>query len=302
MSLPESIVVTWNDTILRSLETGTNEPSLRLGPPMVARLLAIIYSAAFQAWVPLSDTGKPLLPDGAARRPVAERTLAAKRVAISYAIYRTALNLFPSSLITPLLDAQMSELGLDINNVGTAGNTPEAIGNNAAKLVLASRANDGANQSGTQAGSAAPPNPYSDYTGYVPINPPALAFAATERRHIVDVGRWQPIAYVDPLSGSVRTPGFIAPHWQNVKPFALSSANQFRPTPPEHPNSQAFLDQSRYVIEVQRELTLEQKIIAEYWADGPRSWLPPGHWCEIAGEVSRAKLHNVDKDVSPSYS
>jgi len=199
-------------------------------------------------------------------------------------------------------DAQMSELGLDINNVGTAGNTPEAIGNNAAKLVLASRANDGANQSGTQAGSAAPPNPYSDYTGYVPINPPALAFAATERRHIVDVGRWQPIAYVDPLSGSVRTPGFIAPHWQNVKPFALSSANQFRPTPPEHPNSQAFLDQSRYVIEVQRELTLEQKIIAEYWADGPRSWLPPGHWCEIAGEVSRAKLHNVDKDVSPSYS
>ena len=48
---------------------------------------------------------------------------------------------------------------------------------------------------------------------------------------------------------------------------------------------------------MQTKLTLEQKIIAEYWADGPRSWLPPGHWCEIAGQVSRHYFHSVDQDA-----
>jgi hypothetical protein len=40
-------------------------------------------------------------------------------------------------------------------------------------------------------------------------------------------------------------------------------------------------------------LTDEHKMIAEYWADGPRSELPPGHWNLFAQFVSRRDQHGV---------
>lgn len=294
---PDTVVNQWNDTILLSLEIGTNTPALQLGPPMVARALAMIYSSAYQAWAPFSDTSTAYLPGGPARRPAGQRTLQNKTVAISYAIYRAASSLFNDQRIQTLLDAQMAELGLPISETGTSGNTPPAIGNNAAQMVITARANDNSNQSGTMPGSSVPGKPYGDYTGYAPINPPALAFGDTHRRHVVDPGRWQPLSYINPVDGTVATPGFIAPHWGNVSAFALTSGDQFRPVPPEPFTSQAFLDQARFVIEIQQRLTTEQKIVAEFWADGPKSWLPPGHWCEVAGLVSREKFHTLDQDV-----
>jgi PAP2 superfamily len=299
MMPPDTIINKWNDTILLSLEIGTNTPALQLGPPAVARLVAMVYSAAFQAWAPYSDTATPLLPGGPARRPAVQRTIANKNVAISYAIYRAALDLFDDPRIHALLNAQMGELNLPIDDTGTAGNTPTAIGNNAAQMVLVARANDNSNQAGTMPGTAADDFsvPYADYTGYAPVNPPALAFGDTHRRHVVDPSRWQPLSYIRPDDGRVVTPRFIAPHWGTVTPFALVSSDQFRPAPPEPFTAQAFLDQARFVIEVQQQLTTEQKVVAEFWADGPRSWLPPGHWCEIAGLVSREKFYTLDQDV-----
>ena len=38
-------------------------------------------------------------------------------------------------------------------------------------------------------------------------------------------------------------------------------------------------------------------MIAEYWADGPNSELPPGHWCLFGAAVSRRDNHSVDDDV-----
>lgn len=297
MTPPDTVINKWNDTILLSLEIGTNTSALQLGPPMVARLLAMVYTAAFQGWAPYTDTATPLLPGGPPRRPAAQRTTTNKNIAISYAIYRTATALFNDARIRALLDAQMLELGLSIADTGTAGNSPPAIGNNAAQMVIAARASDNSNQDGTMPGSATPGKPYGDFTGYAPVNPPALAFGDTHRRHIPDPGRWQPLSYINPVDGTVATPGFIAPHWGSVTPFALTSGDQFRPSPPEPFTSQGFLDQARFVIEVQQRLTTEQKIVAEFWADGPRSWLPPGHWCEIAGLVSRERFYTLDQDV-----
>jgi hypothetical protein len=303
MSPPHSIIKSWNDVILRSLEIGTGEPTLRLGPPMVARLLAMVYTAAFQAWAPYTATATSPIPGGAPRRPPAQRTEKNKRIAISYAIYRTALGLMPDPRIKALLDAQMATLGLDINETDAVGTDPDEIGNAAATAVLTARADDGSNQSGLTPGSPPPPpppgkpTPYADYTGYVAVNRQTLVAAPTPRDTIVDVAKWQPLSYADPATGSAATPSFIAPHWKNVTPFALTSADQFRPSAPERYTSQAFLDQARHVIEVQANLTSEQKFIAEYWADGPRSWLPPGHWCEIAGQVSERRFHTTDQDT-----
>ena len=298
MQVPDTIVVRWTDVILSALEIGTNEKPLRLGPPQVARLLAMVYTAAFQAWAPYSDTGKAPISGGAPRRPAAQRTEQNKAVAISYAIYRTAVHLMRHPRLKQVLDAHMAALHLDIGVTSTTGNAPDAIGNAAAAAVINDRKNDGANESGTEPGSpSGPPIPYADYTGYAPSNPTALVFAPTLRSHVVDPSRWQPLSYVDAQAGVVETPGFITPHWERVRPFALSSASQFRPSPPEPYMSQAFLDQARFVLEVQRELTVEQKIVAEYWADGPKSWLPPGHWTEIASRVSRHYFHTTDQDV-----
>ena len=44
-------------------------------------------------------------------------------------------------------------------------------------------------------------------------------------------------------------------------------------------------------------LTDEHKMIAEYWADGPRSETPPGHWNLLAEYVSRQRHHTLADDV-----
>src|SRR5262249_57424830 len=40
-----------------------------------------------------------------------------------------------------------------------------------------------------------------------------------------------------------------------------------------------------------------QKAIAEYWADGPHSELPRGHWTLFAEYVSARDHHTFDQDV-----
>ena len=45
------------------------------------------------------------------------------------------------------------------------------------------------------------------------------------------------------------------------------------------------------------ELTDEHKVIAEYWADGPGTETPPGHWCLLAQWVSARDHHELDQDV-----
>jgi hypothetical protein len=50
-------------------------------------------------------------------------------------------------------------------------------------------------------------------------------------------------------------------------------------------------------VETSANLTDEQKMIAEYWANGPHSEQPPGHWDLFAQFVSERDHHPVDEDV-----
>ncbi|NJN13745.1 MAG: vanadium-dependent haloperoxidase, partial [Richelia sp. RM1_1_1] len=49
-------------------------------------------------------------------------------------------------------------------------------------------------------------------------------------------------------------------------------------------------------------LTDEQKVIAEYWADGPQTILPPGHWHLIAEYVSTRDKLSLDDNVKLFFS
>lgn len=51
--------------------------------------------------------------------------------------------------------------------------------------------------------------------------------------------------------------------------------------------------QVRQVLDYSAELTDATKLVAEYWADGPDSTFPPGHWFRIGAET--AKAENLDE-------
>lgn len=169
--------------------------------------------------------------------------------------------------------------------IGGPTSAPIDVGNQAADDVLAFRHADHSNQA----------NLYADTTGYQPKNQPMAVLLPAAADAIDHPGRWQALTYLN-AAHEAKTPRFICPHWGLVKPFALASGSQLRPTEgPRDPLSQGFLDQALHVMDIQARLTPEQKVIAEYWADGPNSELPPGHWTEFAAFVAeRDKLDLTD--------
>jgi hypothetical protein len=269
-----SVALAWDATVLEAIRR------TRLGPPMVARALAVIHTAMFDAWAAYDPTALGTRLGDLFRRPAAERTPANKGEAISYAAYHTAVDLFPSE--RALFEAALAEFGYDAGGEDGPAGSPRAIGVRAARAVLAFRHGDGSNQLGDLA-----PGAYADYTGYAPVN-------TVDR--IVDPNRWQPLRFSDGRGG-FSTPGYIGPHWGLVTPFALTSGAQLRPPPPPRFPSDAYRRQAEEILEISASLTDEQKVIAEYWADGPSSELPPGHWCLFAALVAERDGHDLDADV-----
>lgn len=75
----------------------------------------------------------------------------------------------------------------------------------------------------------------------------------------------------------------FAPGW---KTWVLENPGQLRPTPPAF-GSERFQKDLEEVVAIQKNLTPEQRRIAEYWVDGSGSVTPPGHWNLIAQDLVR---------------
>ena len=74
----------------------------------------------------------------------------------------------------------------------------------------------------------------------------------------------------------------LTPQWAEVAPFGRSS--QFGgdvPGPHKLPNGESSEDIVTALGDTEK-LDDPGKIKAEYWADGPRSEFPPGHWAIFA--------------------
>ena len=248
---------------------------------MVARALAIVHTSMYDAWSAYDATAVGTRFGGALRRPLDERTRSNKERAVSVAAYRALVDLFPSEQI--IFDDLMRQLGLDPADQSTNTTTPVGVGNVAAAAVLSFRHHDGSNQLGDLA-----PGAYSDYTGYQPVNSPST---------VTDPNRWQPLL-VFGSTGEGTVQRFVAPQWGLVKPFALTSGAQFRPTavPNLYPGTR-YSQQAQEVIDYSANLTDEHKAIVEYWADGPGTELPPGHWALFAQWIARRDSHTLDDDV-----
>jgi hypothetical protein len=101
----DSVVTIWNNVNLQGIRDS------KIGPPMVARSLAIVSTCMFDAWAAYDSTGVGTQLGGGLRRPAAEQTQANKSKAISFAAYRALVDLF--ALDKALFDAQMIALGYD---------------------------------------------------------------------------------------------------------------------------------------------------------------------------------------------
>jgi hypothetical protein len=290
----DNVVLLWNQAALQGVRDS------KLGPPMVARAFAIVRTCVCDAWAAYDHRAVGTRLGGTLRRPPREHTLANKKTAISFAAYRAAVDLFPGDKPN-VFDLLMRKLGYDPDNTTTDTTTPAGVGNVVARAVLAFRHRDGANQLADEPGGS-PGMPYSDYTEYSSPNNPMDLTASFDPAAVHDPNQWQPLHYLD-ATGALVTQPFVGAQWQRVTPFSLTSASQLRsPTGPARYGSPTFESQAQALLEISAALTDEQKMIAEYWADGPHSELPPGRWHLFAQFVSRrddhgAHAHGVDADV-----
>ncbi|MBI3634583.1 MAG: vanadium-dependent haloperoxidase [Candidatus Rokubacteria bacterium] len=285
-----TVVGDWNNAALAELRAH------KLGPPIVARALAIAHTCMYDAWAAYDPVAIGTVHHGGLRRPVQEHTDANKTKAISFAAYRCLLNLFPDLPAVGRLTTVMTTKGYDPSDTSTDPSTPSGVGNTAASGVIEARRHDGSNQYGDLH-----PGAYSDYTGYAPRNLP-LEFciptiACPTPFHVEDPNHWQPL-----IGPTGVTQVYIGPHWDLVTPFALFSAHQFddiglAPPPDIFKNAGHYHKNANEILKFSRELTADQKLIVEYWADGPASELPPGHWGLFAQFISQRDGHTIDQDA-----
>ncbi len=85
-------------------------------------------------------------------------------------------------------------------------------------------------------------------------------------------------------SATPPTPG-LHPEWGKVRPWNMESGSQFRPEPPPAFESKEFKAALAEVRLISETRSPEQLRIATFWADGPGSATPPGHWNQIATEL-----------------
>ena len=286
----DNVVVQWNVAALQGVRDS------RFGPPMVARALAIVHTCIFDAWAAYDKKAIGTQLAAELRQPKRERTLANKNEAISFAAYRALVDLFPFDRTT-VFDPLMNSLGYDPNNLTINTDTPAGVGNVACAAVLEFRHGDGSNQLGDLH-----PGAYSDWTGYVSLNPASTV--PVNPATVLDPSHWQPMTYDDGATAPmphIVTQSFVGAHWYRVLPFAMTAPDQFRSFVarfgPALFGSESYLQQAKDLITLSANLTDEQKMIAEYWANGPHTELPPGHWDLFAEFVSRRDHHSVDDDA-----
>lgn len=277
----DNIAYKWGKVALEATANDTERFKPR--PTITSRYLGLIFTSVFDAWSRYDENAIPVYLTGVERRPLEEQNLQNKEIAISYAAFGAMKEYYYSD--TDLFRNFMEELGLDPDNITLNPSTPEGIGNLAAKAVISARRNDGSNQYGDAEGSNG--QAYFDYTNYSPINS-----AETN----VDGNRWQPKYFSDGKGGQF-APSCLTPYWQKVKPIALESADQFRPGPPPMIGSEQLKKEVKEVIDMQANLSDEDKALVEFMRDGPQSVQQAGHWLKFAQDVSRRDQHTLDEDV-----
>lgn len=304
-----SVVAQWNELAL----AGVRDTGAR--PTITTWQLFMMSAAMYDALALYSEQSTPYATSSGYRRPAHEHTEANQQAAVSQAAYQMLVRLFPNyEKANGYFRHYLLSLGY--RPVANSDDSPAGIGYKVAMAMLNSRSHDGSNYQNDFAPvtSAYYPHPYTPVNSPDPISEVGI-FGSS-----FDPNKWQPLrvpngtvlddqeqAAVDNLNiNSFGDQEFLTPHWGAVTPFALDYGSQFRPTPPPQfgshapytdakgllsTNEEAYLRQIEEVIYYSSTLGDRKKVIAEFWADGPRTESPPGHWNQLAhGLIERDQL------------
>ena len=124
----DSIVTDWSNATLQAIRVS------KIGPPMVARALAIVNTCVYDAWAAYDPFAVGTQLGGALRRPAAEQTEANKEKAISFAAYHALVDLFGPQ--KAYFDALMISFGYDPTDNSTDTTTPVGIGNVCSAAII----------------------------------------------------------------------------------------------------------------------------------------------------------------------
>jgi hypothetical protein len=180
-------------------------------------------------------------------------------LALAKAAHTVLTALFPSQ--RPLLDVNLGIVE-DHAPDGEAKNNAFSLGLSAGNAILALRRHDGADG-------------FVDYPG----------------SH--ESGYWRPTG---PAFDVAEMPQFA-----DVVPFALATPEQFRPVAPPPLGSLEYGAAVEEIRNLGRATgsgrSEEQTEIAHFWADGKGSYTPPGHWNQIAQELSSAQGASLSANI-----
>ena len=290
-STSDDVILKWDEQLLNTIRAYPPQT----GPTITSRALGVLHTATYDAWAAYDPVAKVTRPDGPAQQPTSSNTLANKSKAISFAAYKTLLDLFPDATYpakpphtSP--NVLMASLGYDPADTTS---TPAKVGNQAAAAVLNYRHADGSNQL----------NGYAD-SSYTPVN---------QWNKVNDPWRWQPLCVLTPTGlgngmpmkpadGNCAAPNYsiqkaTTPQWARTTPFA-APVGQYKVTGPRK-NPDGSFSTADIVRAYQDTSNLDdvKKSTAEYWADGPNTEFPPGHTALFAQALSRRKGYSLDQDV-----
>lgn len=150
--------------------------------------------------------------------------------------------------------ASLTWAGVAVDSDIEAGKT---IGQAIGQAALARAAGDGMSKAQT-------PKPISD----------SIKNAASDKYG------WQ----WDNQESPVRPVG-LTPLFGNVRTWNLPSVELTRPPVPPAPGTPEFEEAARELKDYQKNLTEEQRKIANWWSDGLGTYTPPGHWNRFAKDM-----------------
>lgn len=232
----------------------------KLNPPRIARMLALLETATYDALVlaweakychqrappsAIDPTLEPLVPVGAAPSYPSEHAVVAGAASTVLAAF------FPGEpLAAAAREAAESRLWAGANHRSDVEAGLD-LGRAVAERVIAARADDGS----------------------------ATVWDGSGR--LTGACRWTstPPAY---------KPTPLEPAWGQIRPWILASGSQLRPPPPPACDGPEYLDQVQDLYEASLVLTDEQRAIAQRWAGGPGTVTPPGMNLEAALDASLA--------------
>lgn len=224
--------------------------------PLVLRTTTLITNAWFDAIAPYSGWTGVYSNLGALAGTDSERN-----IALLYASHEVLYSLMPQ--FADDWDGILAGFGLDpLNNA--MDDSPAGVGNRAGAAVVAAREHDGMNQLGDANGALYNLRPYTDSTGYEPVN---------KGERLINPRRWQPDT-VTTGSGIFFTQQFVTPQWANTQPYSYNKPTLIAPFPWKsyavRRNGKpfpAYKAQADEVLTVQADLTDHQKLVAEFFDD-----------------------------------